>query len=132
MNNPNLNLVVNYTPHPVVVYMEDGSVVAIPSSGSIRLEEEKSFVPLEVAVQDALGEYHVVPVFEKKLGRIIGAPLELPAQTRIIVSLPVAGALQKYYKQMGKDYIILVPGDTIRDKDGKVIGIKNFHILTED
>jgi len=125
-------LVVNYTPHPVVVYMEDGSVITIPSSGSIRLEEEKSFVPLEVVVQNAFGEHHVVPVFEKKLGRIIGAPLDLPAQTRIIVSLPVAGALQKYYKQMGKDYIILVPGDTIRDKDGKVIGIKNFHVLAED
>ena len=100
---------VNLTPHDINMYMEDGSIVTLPSEGIARASEEKKHI------------YSVagVPVYSVSYGNVSGVPEEQDS-TYYVVSKIVADAL----KDTRSD--ILIVTDTVRDEQGRIIGCRGL------
>jgi hypothetical protein len=79
----------------------------IPSSGKARVEEEMT----------KTGEINGVPVYKKTYSKVKGLP-DPKKDTYFYVSSLVASASER------DD--LLVPGEFVRDDDGRILGIKSF------
>ena len=106
--------IINLTPHPVNLQTETG-VVEIPPSGIVARVEEKT----EEVGKVKVGNSGHVPVIRKTLGQVENLP-EPREGTIYIVSLIVAQALE------GTRSDVYVIGESIRDKEGRVIGARSL------
>ena len=105
--------IVNLTPHAINFQTDEGQV-EIPPSGIVARVEEKT----EVVGKVKIGDGHV-PVIRKSFGQVQNLP-EPREGTIYIVSLIVAQALA------GTRSDIYVIGESIRDKEGRVIGARSL------
>ena len=113
---------VNLTPHEVVVYSQDGKeiVLRIPPSGTIARV---------TTISRVVGYIDGIPVRKTEYDKIEGLP-EPQEDTIFIVSTVLLVAL----KERGIKRTDVVSPDTnpdsaVRDKDGRIIGVKYFQTL---
>ena len=102
---------INLTPHALHLLREDGTTLDLPSEGEVRVRSEKTIA----------GEISGLTIYKEVLLGIEGLP-EPESGVAYIVSRLVAA------KITGRDDIF-VPGDLIRDDQGRVIGARGLAVL---
>jgi len=106
--------IVNLTPHPINLSLQNNKRAEIPPSGIVARVEEKTETIGKIQVGDGN-----IPVIRKTLGRVENLP-EPREDTIYIVSLIVAQALS------GSRSDVYIIGESIRDEQGRVIGAKSL------
>jgi hypothetical protein len=102
---------INLTPHSITLVNNEGNIVMeIPSSGIARCESSRTKV----------FEIHGIGVNKTSFGEISGLPDPVDG-TMYIVSRIVAEA--------SKRLDLLVPDETVRDAEGRIIGCKSLAII---
>jgi len=112
--------IVNLTPHPINLV---GLGEIKPSGKPVRLEEKTEIIgsiTISAAENPNTHTAVVIPLIQKKLGRIIDLP-EPQGGTVFIVSLPVA--------QVAHRTDVLAIGESIRDEKGNIIGAKSLAVM---
>ncbi len=111
---------VNLTPHPVTLVREDGCVVELSAA-------PKDKVPRCTETVQQVGEIEAgdlrIPVIRKSLGQVDNLP-DPEEGTVFIVPLAVAQAA----RHRGD---LLVPNDTVRDEQGKIIGCRSLATVAD-
>jgi len=106
-----MSKIINLTPHPLVI-MKDGEVMEeIPSSGIVRVREEKV----------KIGELHGVPIYKINYTESEGLPSPKP-DTYYFVSVIVANANPERTD-------LLLSSDLVRDDKGRILGCGSFATL---
>lgn len=96
---------INLTPHALNVRKADGTFLELPPSGTVARRSVERVV---------VGEIDGIAVYATKFGQLEGLP-EPSEDTVFIVSALAAQACSDRHD-------VLVPGEAIRDEDGRVIG----------
>ena len=99
----------NFTPHDINIEGQE----PIKSEGIIRCKE----------IVDIVGEHAGVTLIKKTFGGLEGLPA--PEEGTLFVVNIVAAAAAK---EIGRTDCV-VPGEIIRDDEGKIIGCKNLAII---
>jgi len=107
--------IVNLTPHSIILYTDEGKKIEIPPSGTIARVHESTEIIGKIQVETDGN----IPVIRKTLGQVENLP-EPREGTIYIVSLIVAQALA------GTRSDVYVIGESIRDKEGRVIGARSL------
>lgn len=102
---------VNATPHPLNIVQTDGTVLTLEGSGVCPRCESNELVDRAIGL---------IEVTRQTLGNVQGLPDPIPG-VYFIVSRLVASATER------ED--LLVPGQLVRDDQGKVIGCKGLSRL---
>lgn len=101
--------IINLTPHELVIFnSEDKEVMRIPSSGIIRVKEEKI----------KIGEINSIPIYKINYTESEGLP-EPQVNTYYFVSIIVAQANPNRSD-------LLLSSDLVRDESGRILGCKSF------
>jgi hypothetical protein len=113
-------VVLNFTPHDINL-----GEIKIPSTGNARVSETISVVDtldnidvIDYRLGGVVDMIKSIDIINKKLGAVTGLP-DKKDKTFLIVSLMVAQALP-----LRDD--LLIPGELVRDGEGKIIGCKNL------
>ena len=102
--------VLNLTPHPLKVLGEDGEPM---------LELPKAEAPARVSASTRrVGEVDGIPVYQEILGEVENLP-EPREGAYYVVSRMIAAACPGRHD-------LLVPGNLIRDGEGRIIGCRGF------
>lgn len=109
-------ILLNWTPHPIVLIRDDGTRDTIAPAGYVpRLAEET----------EPAGELAGVPVVRMKRGGLTSAPPAVPEGAAVIVGDVVADALaaalgvRVYSPDTG-------PSSVVRDGDGRIAGVRRL------
>ena len=107
--------IINLTPHAVVLFLSDGETVTFESQGVARAEQ---------TVVDAgnINGYRLVRT-------TFGAPVNLPEPqegTFYLVSAILVSAARQSGRTVGD---LLLPADTVRDDQGRIIGCRAFALV---
>lgn len=101
--------IINLTPHAVTVLREGAEPIEYPPSGKVA----------RCATQrQVIGSLNGIPINRTKFGEVSGVPEPAPG-VYYIVSAMVAQALPQRND-------LLIPDDTVRDKEGRIIGCRAF------
>jgi hypothetical protein len=100
--------IINLTPHIINIEGQD----PIESSGVCRCKEEI----------EEVGEINGIKIINKSFGEVEGLPEEQEGII-YIVSLPIAQAVK------GKRKDCFIPGEIVRDNEGKIVGCLNLASL---
>lgn len=107
----------NLTPHDVIIYNDDGEIIAhYPPEGSVA-RAQQSMIPY--------GEVNGIVVTKTTFG----ATENLPAPEDgvfLIVSQITASAAKAEGRSVDD---LLLTSDTVRDETGKIIGCRKFAVL---
>lgn len=102
----------NFTPHNVVIVIDEMTKVVIPSEGIARVTETKTAAPSIVV------DGHTIETFSSSFGEVENLPPQEEG-VMIIVSAMVASAA------MDREDL-LVPGELVRDNGGNIVGCKSL------
>ena len=105
-------LLKNFTPHNVVIVMNETTKIVIPSDGIARVTEAKTVTP-SIDVDGV-----IVETFKSSFGEVENLPPQEEG-VMVIVSALVASAAK------GRDDL-LVPGELVRDDGGNIVGCKSL------
>ena len=100
----------NLTPHPVVIFLEDGSTITIHPEGTVPRVRETA---RQVGFVEVKGKH--VPLYEKKMEGTEGLPL---AEPKTLYIVPLAIAMEV------RSPDLVVPHDFVRDDQGRIIGCR--------
>lgn len=102
----------NFTPHNVVIVINESTKIVIPSDGITRVTETKT--PSTSIDVDGV----VIETFRSEFGEVENLPPK-EGGVMVIVSALVASAAK------GRDDL-LVPGELVRDDGGNIVGCKSL------
>ena len=102
----------NFTPHNVVIVINNATKIVIPSDGIARVTETKTVAP-SIDVDGA-----IIETFISAFGEVENLPPQEEG-VMLIVSALVASAAK------GRDDL-LVPGELVRDDGGNIVGCKSL------
>ena len=102
----------NFTPHNVVIVINDERKIVIPSDGIARVTEVKTVAP-SIDVDGA-----IIETFKSSFGEVENLPPQEDG-VMVIVSAMAASAAKDRND-------LLVPGELVRDNDGNIIGCKSL------
>ena len=102
----------NFTPHNVVIVINDSTKIVIPSDGIARVTEVKTVAP-SIDVDGA-----IIETFKSSFGEVENLPPQEDG-VMVIVSAMAADAAKDRND-------LLVPGELVRDNDGNIIGCKSL------
>ena len=102
----------NFTPHNVVIVINESTKIVIPSDGIARVTEAKTVAP-SIDVDGV-----IVETFKSSFGEVENLPPQEDG-VMVIVSAMVASAAKDRND-------LLVPGELVRDNDGNIIGCKSL------
>ena len=105
-------LLKNFTPHNVVIVMNEATKIVIPSDGIARVTETKTVAP-SIDVDGV-----IIETFKSSFGEVENLPPQEEG-VMVIVSALVASAAKDRND-------LLVPGELVRDNDGNIIGCKSL------
>ena len=105
-------LLKNFTPHNVVIVINEETKIVIPSDGIARVTETKAVAP-SIDVDGV-----TVETFVSAFGEVENLPPQEEG-IMVIVSALVASATK------GRDDL-LVPGELVRDDGGNIVGCKSL------
>ena len=105
-------LLKNFTPHNVVIVMNETTKIVIPSDGIARVTETKTATP-SIDVDGV-----VIETFKSSFGEVENLPPQEDG-VMVIVSAMAASAAKDRND-------LLVPGELVRDNDGNIIGCKSL------
>lgn len=105
-------LLKNFTPHNVVIVINDSTKIVIPSDGIARVTETKTVAP-SIDVDGV-----IIETFKSSFGEVENLPPQEEG-VMVIVSALVASAAKDRND-------LLVPGELVRDNDGNIIGCKSL------
>jgi len=101
--------VINLTPHNINVVGEDGQVVqTFPASGDLARCQVS---------REQVGEINGIPVNRTVFGDVTGLPEQQEGVVYVVSALVAQAA--------GRDDV-LIPDDTVRDEEGRIIGCRGF------
>jgi len=111
----------NLTPHPVVIKLPGEDLVIKPSGITVRLDEE--LVPAGTITLSG----HEIDLFRRELGEVkfIPAMPDFHVGDVVIVSSMVAPVLKEQWPEL----VVIVPGETVRDEEGRIIGVRNLFVI---
>lgn len=109
-------MIINLTPHRVNIFLANGSITSIPSSGVARVNENR-----ECLKYLSIEENTLVPIYKSVLGKVEGLPQPEP-DVAYIVSRVVAAALPERQD-------LIYPHDIVRDREGRIIACKSFAVI---
>ena len=104
-------LLKNFTPHNVVIVINEATKIVIPSDGIARVTETKTATP-SIDVDGV-----VIETFVSAFGEVENLPPQEEG-VMVIVSALVASA--------AKRDDLLVPGELVRDDGGNIVGCKSL------
>lgn len=114
----------NLTPHRITVVSDDLPPVQLPDGSEYRPDSwsiEPELVPARVEMESIPAGYHAgIPLARPVLGEVTGLP-EPEEGVLLIVSLMVQRAAPHRPD-------LVVPGDLIRDEQGRPIGCQRLHV----
>ena len=102
----------NFTPHNVVIVMNESTKIVIPSDGIARVTETKTVTP-SIDVDGV-----IIETFKADFGEVENLPPQEDG-VMVIVSAMAASAAKDRND-------LLVPGELVRDNDGNIIGCKSL------
>ena len=102
----------NFTPHNVVIVINETTKIVIPSDGIARVTETKTVAP-SIDVDGV-----IIETFVSSFGEVENLPPQEDG-IMVIVSAIVASAA------IGRNDL-LVPGELVRDDGGNIIGCKSL------
>ena len=102
----------NFTPHNVVIVMNETTKIVIPSDGIARVTETKTAAP-SIDVDGV-----IIETFKSSFGEVENLPPQEDG-VMVIVSAMAASAAKDRND-------LLVPGELVRDNDGNIIGCKSL------
>ena len=102
----------NFTPHNVVIVMNETTKIVIPSDGIARVTETKTATP-SIDVDGV-----AIETFKSSFGEVENLPPQEDG-VMVIVSAMAADAAKDRND-------LLVPGELVRDNDGNIIGCKSL------
>ena len=102
----------NFTPHNVVIVINELEKIVIPSDGIARVTEEKNATP-SIDVDGV-----IIETFVSAFGEVENLP---PQEDGVMV---IVSALAADAAKDRND--LLVPGELVRDNDGNIIGCKSL------
>ncbi len=102
----------NFTPHNVVIVINESTKIVIPSDGIARVTETKT-ASTSIDVDGV-----VIETFKSSFGEVENLPPQEDG-VMVIVSALVASAAK------GRDDL-LVPGELVRDDGGNIVGCKSL------
>ena len=102
----------NFTPHNVVIVINESTKIVIPSDGIARVTETKTTAP-SIDVDGV-----VIETFVSAFGEVENLPPQEEG-VMVIVSAMAADAAKDRND-------LLVPGELVRDNDGNIIGCKSL------
>jgi hypothetical protein len=104
--------IINLTPHQINIIDKETSkeILVIQSSDTCRCKEEIK----------TIGSIDGIEIISKSFGEVEGLPKVEDTNVIYIVSLPIAQAVK------GKRFDCFIPGEIVRDKEGKIIGCYNL------
>ena len=105
-------LLKNFTPHNVVIVINDVTKIVIPSDGIARVTETKTVAP-SIDVDGV-----IIETFKSSFGEVENLPPQEEG-VMVIVSAMAASAAKDRND-------LLVPGELVRDNDGNIIGCKSL------
>lgn len=100
---------INLTPHDINLFRGDELVETVKSSGVARVSVRSEII----------GEINGYPISKNFYGEIIGLPEPQPGVFYVVSALVAQAAA-------GRRTDLLVVNDTVRDKDGRIIGCRGF------
>lgn len=103
--------IINLTPHPLNIYSNGKQVESIPSSGIVRVKEEKLNI----------GIINGIPLVKKKFTEAEGLP-EKKSDTVYFVSIIVMQALPNRTD-------LITSSNLVRDENGRILGCSEFSQL---
>ncbi len=106
-------MIVNLTPHPIVLYRGDEPVLTVPPSGTVARVSTH---------QMPSGEVDGIPVVRTSFGKVENLP-ERQEGTFYVVSTLVAQAVPFRDDVIAPD---TGPESVVRDEDGKIVGVRRF------
>ena len=102
----------NFTPHNVVIVINETTKIVIPSDGIARVTETKTATP-SIDVDGV-----IIETFKSSFGEVENLPPQEEG-VMVIVSAMAADAAKDRND-------LLVPGELVRDNDGNIIGCKSL------
>jgi hypothetical protein len=105
--------IVNLTPHDLHLHLPDGRVRTIPRSGTVARASQ---------VNRPVGEVDGIPLVEASYGSVEGLPPPRAGVLLVVSALAAAAA-------RGRSDLV-VPGDPVRDDQGRVVGAKSLMRVT--
>jgi hypothetical protein len=113
---------VNLTPHEIVVYDQTGQniILRIPPSGTVCRVS---------TISKVVGEINGIPVRKTVYGEIENLPPPQPDAIYITSTLVLIALKDKGIRRDDVIATDTTSDSVIRDKDGKIIGIKYFQVL---
>ena len=105
-------LLKNFTPHNVVIVINESTKIVIPSDGIARVTEAKTVAP-SIDVDGV-----IIETFKSSFGEVENLPPQEEG-VMVIVSAMAADAAKDRND-------LLVPGELVRDNDGNIIGCKSL------
>lgn len=104
----------NFTPHPLVIYVAGEVVFTAPSVGGARCEEDRVPVPAVQIWGDGMSSTTTVPVTLVGFGTVVGLPGPVDG-VGYVVSRATAEALPRRED-------VYYPDGVVRDDQGRIIG----------
>lgn len=123
----------NYTPHAINLYNPEGDALIkqIPKTGMIIRASRNSIVDRKITVDGNEFEVRKVrfgePVLVNTLDNNAEVPLPDPQEGVVLIVSAIAG---NALKDAGRTDFLLVDG-TVRDDDGRIIGVTGFSDMIE-
>lgn len=114
-------MIINLTPHPCTLVLGNQNIV-LPAPKVVARVEQKSQYIGSLPLGNQLGAQYHVPIYSNEYGEVQGLPPQ-KSDTYYVVSRMVAEAAWDR-----RD--LLVPNDTVRDPNGRIIGCRSFYQLT--
>ena len=102
----------NFTPHNVVIVINESTKIVIPSDGIARVTEAKTSCPSIII------DGNEIATFSSSFGEVENLPPQEEG-VMVIVSAMAADAAKDRND-------LLVPGELVRDNDGNIIGCKSL------
>ena len=108
---------INLTPHEVVIFTENKTYVIPPSGEVLRLDN----------IKERVGNVLDIPLYKITYGEIPELPPEKPNTYYIVSSMVLLALREKGVHR--KDIVAPDTTNPVRDKDGKILGVKGLQVI---